>query len=251
MQEFLASYSVKIDEAGVSRLNAILQQNRDLAKEVSDAFDAAARSISNYETAITNVPSNEAGSPGTGGTSQKPSIRNVYIKETVEEESSISVPNYIGNSVYGSSNVSLDTSDAEAKLKKFSKDAEKAIPLRGDGSGIVSAAQKALSDIRSLFSSADLQLRVTIASSKTGNTPGGTQGTGGKSNGGLVNSVAAELAASSAGSSSIFTQSASNVQAPVNINVQASGADPVAIGETIYNTAENYLLRTLQGAVNG
>ena len=38
-----------------------------------------------------------------------------------------------------------------------------------------------------------------------------------------------------------------NVQAPVNIHVEASSASPEAIGKTIYNTAERYLLRTLQG----
>ena len=39
----------------------------------------------------------------------------------------------------------------------------------------------------------------------------------------------------------------SNIQAPVNIRVEAASADPEAIGKSIYNTAEQYLLRTLQG----
>lgn len=39
---------------------------------------------------------------------------------------------------------------------------------------------------------------------------------------------------------------ASNVSAPVTINVNASGASAEAIGRTIYNTAERTLLRTLQ-----
>ena len=38
-----------------------------------------------------------------------------------------------------------------------------------------------------------------------------------------------------------------NVSAPVNIRVEAAGADPEEIGKSIYDTAEQYLLRTLQG----
>ena len=38
-----------------------------------------------------------------------------------------------------------------------------------------------------------------------------------------------------------------NVSAPVNIRVEASSADPEKIGKSIYDTAEHYLLRTLQG----
>ena len=39
------------------------------------------------------------------------------------------------------------------------------------------------------------------------------------------------------------------ISAPVNINVNANGADGKQIGETIYDTAERYLVRTLQGAM--
>ena len=37
-----------------------------------------------------------------------------------------------------------------------------------------------------------------------------------------------------------------NVSAPVTINVNATGSNAEAIGQTIYNTAERYLLRTLK-----
>lgn len=37
----------------------------------------------------------------------------------------------------------------------------------------------------------------------------------------------------------------SNVSAPVNIHVEAAAADPEAVGKSIYDTAERYLLRTL------
>ena len=37
-----------------------------------------------------------------------------------------------------------------------------------------------------------------------------------------------------------------SVQAPVSINVTAAGTDPEAVGKSIYDVAERYLLRTLQ-----
>lgn len=48
--------------------------------------------------------------------------------------------------------------------------------------------------------------------------------------------------------SASVTQNSQNVSAPVTINVNASGADVNRIGQSIYDTAERYLLRTLKGA---
>jgi hypothetical protein len=45
-----------------------------------------------------------------------------------------------------------------------------------------------------------------------------------------------------------MTQNNQNVSAPVTINVNATGSNAEAIGQTIYNTAERYLLRTMRGA---
>ena len=47
-QEFLASFAVDIDEAGVARLQTILSENRELAEGVSAAFDAASESIRSF-----------------------------------------------------------------------------------------------------------------------------------------------------------------------------------------------------------
>ena len=44
-QEFLACFAVEIDEQGVSRLQAVLEENRDLANEVAAAFSAATDAI--------------------------------------------------------------------------------------------------------------------------------------------------------------------------------------------------------------
>ena len=45
MQEFLASFGVEVDEAGVSRLQGILKENKTLAEDLSKAFSAARASL--------------------------------------------------------------------------------------------------------------------------------------------------------------------------------------------------------------
>ena len=50
-QEFLASFAVDIDEAGVSRLQQVLEENRDLANDVAAAFEAATAAIQEYQKA--------------------------------------------------------------------------------------------------------------------------------------------------------------------------------------------------------
>jgi len=49
-------------------------------------------------------------------------------------------------------------------------------------------------------------------------------------------------------STGTMTQNNQNVSAPVTINVNASGADANRIGQSIYDTAERYLLRTMKSA---
>lgn len=63
-------------------------------------------------------------------------------------------------------------------------------------------------------------------------------GAGGTLSGGLLagNASAAQV-----------TQNNSTVSAPVNIQVHASGANAEKIGESIYDIAERYLLRTMKG----
>ena len=41
---------------------------------------------------------------------------------------------------------------------------------------------------------------------------------------------------------------AANVQAPVNITVNPASAQPEAVGRSVYNLAERYLVKTLKGA---
>ena len=54
--------------------------------------------------------------------------------------------------------------------------------------------------------------------------------------------------ASSAAAPVIHQTSHASVQAPVSINVTAAGSNPEAVGRSIYNVTEQYLLRTLKSA---
>ena len=54
-QEFLASFAVDIDEGGVTRLQSVLEENRDLANEVAAAFNAATAAIKEYEAAASGT----------------------------------------------------------------------------------------------------------------------------------------------------------------------------------------------------
>ena len=55
--------------------------------------------------------------------------------------------------------------------------------------------------------------------------------------------------ASSAAAPVIHQTSQASVQAPVSINVTAAGSNPEAVGKSIYDVTEQYLLRTLQNAI--
>ena len=58
-QEFLASYAVDIDETGVARLQKILDDNRDKAKQVADAFSGADTAISRlFSSGFTSLAEN-------------------------------------------------------------------------------------------------------------------------------------------------------------------------------------------------
>ena len=61
-------------------------------------------------------------------------------------------------------------------------------------------------------------------------------------------SPAGGLGAGNYGTANI-TQNNSNVSAPVTIQVRSTGADAEQVGRSLYDTAERYLLRTLQGAM--
>ena len=302
-QEFLASFAVDIDESGVNCLQLILDQNRELAEKVAASFDKARQSMTDFLGTVTE---------------DMPGLPDFPLQPTVEPS--------VGGFAFP---LNLDFAQASKQLETFLAGARKQLRLSADGSGIVSAASRALSQVQSLFDGTELKLKVQT---ETDDSPGdamasgllsglrlssggrftsrtraeiaedgGTeyvipvnreeravpllrsllselsasaraslqdalqQGGGWEQGDGSARSANAELlgrprrsladlsdliagsAAAAAPSISQQTTNNNNIQAPVNIRVEASAADPEAVGKSIYNTAEHYLLRTLGG----
>ena len=283
-QEFLASFAVDIDEGGVTRLQTILSQNRELAESLASAFSSAREEME------------------------------LFLREAAEGFDTLPFASE-------DFQLRLDLTQANKQLKSFFESAKKQMRLSADASGIVSAVSSALSRAQSLAAATVLKIRTEIE--QGGGSSSGTGGTkpasvpvvfaaaGGrfsaptvteiaedgdpeyvipvKKEGDalpLIRSMLGELSASAwealqgalpgtgvtpgeAGGSSLRTflpylsdvlsvpavspvlqqRTENNVQAPVNIRVEASAADPVAVGQSIYDTAEHYLLRTLQRTI--
>jgi len=149
-QEFLASFGVDIDKSGVSDLQRILAENRDLAASLSAAFQAASASIDDFIAKATeSLPS-------------LPFLKNGLF-----------TPGLTGSDNTGFV-FSLDFSKATRDLTAFMKFAQKQLRLTADASGVIAAANSALSSIQSSFASTKLKLNVDF------NLPnsGGDQNTG-------------------------------------------------------------------------
>ena len=212
-QEFLASFGVEIDESGVARLQVALEQNRELAEELAAAFDHAREAVQSFFRDLSEV-----------------SMPNMDSAARVtEQQEGISIP------------FSLDFTKATQELNAFFKAASKSFRLNADGSGIVSAGQNALSQLQRMFSDAVLPLQVSISTSS---------GADGNKSGlsGALSSLTSLLTSSTV--SSVTTNNASKtVSAPVSIQVTAAGSDPTAVGQSVYDITEQYLLRTLTDSV--
>ncbi len=261
MQEFLASFAVKIDEAGVSRLQSVLSENRELAEQLAAAFDGASAAIRSFSEELGILP-------GFSGF-------DIPVEETAGP---------------GRLPVGLDLSQAFSDYESFTALVKQPVSLKANASGIVSAARSAMGSIRSIFSDPvevklrnnsefydrrdqssdrnfdgcnmatvtqikDLDSCSTIQNAEL--TPaGGGERTGselktadwGSQPAVRAGTILSEtLCAGEAGAGRVSHYSR-NVSAPVNIHVTAAGSDPEQIGRSLYDTAERYLLRTLRSA---
>ena len=227
-QEFLASFGVEIDESGVVRLQAALEENRTLAEKLAAAFSRARESVQAFFRDL-----NEISLPGLG--SGKASV--------TEEPAGMNVP------------ISLDFTKANKELAAFLKEATKAFKLTADGSAVVSAGRNALSSLQSMFASTVLPLKVQIETSGGTGSAAGAVGSAASAATASVAQTGAKAAVSSLESllnvssvnAPVTNNSSKTVQAPVSINVTAAGSNPEAVGRSVYNVAEQYLLRTLGG----
>ncbi len=145
-QEFLASFAVEIDEAGVSRLQAILTENRELADSLAAAFHAASEAIRSFAEELGILPSFAA---GYGVTTE-------------------------GLNGFGGLTVGLDLSKAFSDYEAFTALVKQPLSLKVNASGITSAARNAMSSVRSIFAEpVDIRFRADPAGeeSKSTGTP--------------------------------------------------------------------------------
>ena len=123
-QEFLASFAVDIDEAGVSRLQKVLEDNRDLVDSLASGFGAASEAIHSFAEELGILPDFS----GRG-----------IVTEGLAGFSGLSV--------------GLNMSQAFTDYESFTALVKQPISLTANAAGIVSAARSAMSTVRSIFSS--------------------------------------------------------------------------------------------------
>ena len=272
-QEFLASFAVELDEAGIARLQSVLAEHTALADSLAAAFGAASVSLHAFAEELGLLPD--------------------FSGRGVVTESL----NGLGGLSLG-----LDLSQAFTDYERFTALVKQPIALKASAAGITSAARTALNSVRSLFA-APVTLHVKAEQEGGGTDPGGgppvKMSAGGRfsrptevqvaEDGDaeyiipvkkeeravpLLRRLLSELSPAArekltnyefrmkneaAGSIlsgspaagqvlSIVTRDARSVSAPVSIQVHASGADAKEIGQSLYSVTERYLLRTLESA---
>ena len=136
---------------------------------------------------------------------------------------------------------------------RFSSPTRAEIAEDGDPEYVVPVKkeQEAVPLLRSLFSELSASARESLRDvlPASGITAGGhpERSEGSPS---TLSAIPDLFSSAAAAAAPVIQQSSqNNVQAPVNIHVEAAAADPEAVGRSIYDTAERYLLRTLQSAV--
>ena len=280
-QQFLASFGVDIDESGVSRLQTILTENRILAESLSAAFDAASESVKAFRESISeefptlfsgsgygNVTESLFGSTGglkigldmtgpkkeiasftagakkpielTANASAIVSAARTALENVRSLFSETFILNVRANTGPDSDNSRMDsrnrddTGSAFLRLSsggRFSKPTSVEVAEDGDAEYIIPVKKedRALPLLRQLLGELSPAAREQLTGDAGVLSPGGLS---------AGNAVAGNI-----------TQNNSNVSAPVNIHVHASGASAQDIGESLYDTAERYLLRTLKSVM--
>ena len=215
-QEFLASFAVEIDEAGVSRLQQVLEENRDLAGEAAAAFETATAAIQEYQKAALggDNPSGEDNRDDGSGKSRgifdqgenwyelAALLGNDRFEEKNDEdiipyleEMKQQLPDItqgiremadksekpeatVSEKVEGEGlEGSLDLEGARGELEAFREEAARPVTLSGNAAGIVSAASAALSSVKSMFST-PITIKAVVETEG-----GGAGGDGGDSGG--------------------------------------------------------------------
>ena len=278
-QEFLASFGVEIDETGLLRLQEALTKNRALADDLAAAFNRAQEAMTSFFDSMTEItmPTLDFGSGGIAGEAASGlSIPfsldmtkanrelNAFFKEagknlklTADASGIVSAGQSALNrlrSLYSSTtlsvraNVQTSTSAGGINLNtmlkaatggRFTRPQQVEIAEDGDPEYVIPVKKEGIAVplLRQLIGELSASARESLQ--------GGTLG-------GSLNSLSGMLSSASGATAPTVNQTNNNsVQAPVSINVTASGSDPETVGRSVYDVAEQYLLRTIRGVMNG
>ena len=273
-QEFLASFGVEIDETGVLRLQEALTKNRALADDLAAAFNRAQEAMTSFFDSMAEIsmPTLDFGSGGIAGeASRGQSIPfsldmtkanrelNAFFKEagknlklsadasgvvsagrgalntlrSLYSSTTLSVRANVQTSSAFGGGINLNTMLKAATGGRFTRPQQVEIAEDGDPEYVIPVKKESIAVplLRQLIG----ELSASARESLQGGSLGGLSG--------MLSSVAGATAPT------VNQTNNNSVQAPVSINVTASGSDPEAVGRSVYNVAEQYLLRTLKGAI--
>ena len=167
MQEFLASYAVKVDEDGVRRLQSALEQNRIAAKNLAESFTAAREAL----TALKKELSDATGLSGSGSLSSLLSGLSAALpKISLSSLWGGSGPGTGGNSLLSGASarlsVTADTAPAAEAISAFRTEAEGTKPkLSVNTTGITSAVASAIAAVRTMLSGLTVTIPVRAVAS--------------------------------------------------------------------------------------
>ena len=273
-QEFLASFGVEIDETGLLRLQEALTKNRALADDLAAAFNRAQEAMTSFFESMTTItmPTLDFGSGGiaveasrglsipfsldmtkanrelnaffkeagknlklsadasgvlSAGRSALNTLRSLYSSTTLSVRANVQTSSTSGGGI------NLNTMLKAATGGRFTRPQQVEIAEDGDPEYVIPVKKEGIAVplLRQLMG----ELSASARESLQGSSLGGLSG--------LLSS------ASGANAPTVNQTNNNSVQAPVSINVTASGSDPEAVGRSVYNVAEQYLLRTLKGAI--
>ena len=270
-QEFLASFGVEIDETGVLRLQEALTKNRALADDLAAAFNRAQEAMTSFFDSMAEIsmPTLDFGSGGiTGEASRGLSIPfsldmtkanrelNAFFKEagknlkltadasgivsagrgalntlrSLYSSTTLSVRANVQTSSASGGGINLNTMLKAATGGRFTRPQQVEIAEDGDPEYVIPVKKESIAVplLRQLIGELSASARESLQGSSLGNLSG------------LLSSV------SGAAAPTVHQTNHNSVQAPVSINVTASGSDAEAVGRSVYDVAEQYLLRTLK-----
>ena len=273
-QEFLASFGVEIDETGLLRLQDALKKNRALADDLAAAFNRAQEAMTSFFDSMAEIsmPTLDFGSGGIAGEAASGlSIPfsldmtkanrelNAFFKEagknlkltadasgvvsagqgalnrlrSLYSSTTLNVRANVQTSSASGGGINLNTMLKAATGGRFTRPQQVEIVEDGDPEYVIPVKKEGIAVplLRQLIG----ELSASARESLQGGTLGGLSG--------LLSS------ASGANAPTVNQTNNNSVQAPVSINVTASGSDAEAVGRSVYDVAEQYLLRTMKGAL--